>query len=96
MSVVFTRSFLDRGERKIVFERIQDIEPIIDNNKRLQNESQSRTSPLLHIASIPNVIIEKWMNEEGAPVLAMSAHEFAKFIRKKLNDPDNRFLRTDK
>jgi len=96
MSGVFTRSFLDRGERKIVFERIQDIEPIIDNNKRLQSESQSRKSPLRHIASIPNVIIEKWLNEEGAPVLAMSAHEFAKFIRKKLRDPDNRHLRTDK
>ena len=34
------------------------------------------------------------MNEEGAPVLGMSQHEFARFIRRKLDDPDWRFLRT--
>jgi hypothetical protein len=36
------------------------------------------------------------MNEEGANVLRMSSDEFGKFIRKKLDDPDWRHLRTDK
>lgn len=96
MSDVSTRSFLDHGERKIVFEQVQDIEPILDNNKRLKNEPQSRKSPLRHIATIPNIFIEKWLREDGVFVLGLSKHEFAKFVMKKLNDPDYRHLRVDK
>lgn len=77
----------------IVVERIQDIAPILDRNRALQNEPQ-RTESFRHIGTVPNVLIEKWINEEGAPVLAMSAHEFARFIRRKLNDPDYAYLRT--
>ena len=36
------------------------------------------------------------MNEEGANVLQMSSDEFGKFIKRKLADPDWRWLRTDK
>jgi hypothetical protein len=38
----------------------------------------------------------KWLNEEGADVLRMGAQEFGAFIRRKLDDPDWRHLRTDK
>lgn len=91
---IISRVHRDRSDGRVIFERLQDVEPILDDNKRLEGESQSRKADFRHIATIPNVIIEKWIAEEGAPVLAMSSHEFAAFIRRKLNDPDYRYLRT--
>jgi hypothetical protein len=95
MSEVFSRLTLDRSERLIVSERIQDVEPILERNKALQTIPQ-KSDWGRHVASIPCVIIEKWMNEEGVDLLRMSGEEFARFIRKKINDPDWRHLRTDK
>ena len=42
------------------------------------------------------VIVEKWMSE-GHDILKMPMEDLKKFIKKKLDDPDNRFLKaTDK
>lgn len=87
-----SRVYVDRADGRITFERIQDVEPILDANKALEPVAQR--GDFRHIATIPNVLIEKWMNEEGAPVLGMSSHDFATFIRRKLDDPDYRHLRT--
>jgi hypothetical protein len=95
MSRVFTRAHLDRGERKIHFARVQDVEPILERNKALQGVPQTSDWGR-HIASIPNVILEKWMNEEGVNYLALPADEFARLLRRKLDDPAWRWLRTDK
>jgi hypothetical protein len=78
---------------KVVVERWQDVEEIIEENKRLAADPHQSDCGRL-IANIPNVILEKWMNEEGVPVLGLPADEFARFIRRKLNDPDWRHLRT--
>lgn len=91
MSDVFTRSRID-GDT-LTFERVQDVEPILEQNKRLQNAGKQK-GDFRHIGSVPNVILEKWMNELGVPVLQMPKHEFDRFIRKKLNDPEWRHLRT--
>lgn len=71
----------------------QDCEDIIENNKRLRALPQTSDWGR-HIASIPNNILLKWMLEEGVPVFGMPAHEWDKFLRKKLADPDWRELRT--
>jgi len=92
---VITRAHRDRGEGKIHFERVQDVEPIIARNKALQGVAQ-QSDWARHVASIPNVILEKWMNEEGVNYLALPGDEFARLIRRKLDDPDWRWLRTDK
>lgn len=91
-----TRVHRDSADGRLVIERVQDVAPILDTNKSLQGEAQSRRSDLKHVATIPNVIIEKWMMEEGVPFLRMEGEEFARFIRRKLADPDYRYLRTDK
>jgi hypothetical protein len=90
-----TDLILDRNECRIVASTWQDVEPILERNKALQNEPQRR-GDLRHIATIPNVVLVKWMNEEGINALKMSSDEFGAFIRKKLDDPDWRHLRTDK
>ena len=79
----------------VVAETIQDVTPILDRNKALRAEAQ-RSDWGRHVASIPNVLIVKWLNEDGADVLRMGAQEFGAFIRRKLGDPDWRHLRTDK
>ena len=95
MSGTHTRLTLDRGEKLIVAETVQDVEPILERNKQLQSEPQ-KSDWGRHIGTIPNVILVKWLYEEGANVWRMSSHEFGTFLRRKLNDPDWRYLRTDK
>lgn len=88
-----TRVHFDATTRTVQFERLQDVEPIIENNKRLQNESQ-HSDWGRHFASIPNVIIEKWCNEDGVNYLALPGDEFGRIIKQKLRDPDYAWLRT--
>ena len=71
----------------------QDCEDIIERNKQLRQEPQ-KSDWGRHVATIPNNILLKWMLEEGVPVFGMPAHEWDKFLKKKLNDPDWRDLRT--
>jgi hypothetical protein len=71
----------------------QDVEDIIERNKRLRNEPQ-KSDWGRHIATIPNNILLQWMLEEGVPVFGMPAHEWGRFLKKKLADPDWRDLRT--
>jgi hypothetical protein len=93
MSAVATRIHHDRAERRITFERVQDVEMILEANKALQ-AAPARSDWGRLIADIPCVIIEKWLHEEGVNVLGLAADEFARFIARKLEDPDWRHLRT--
>ena len=93
MSGVVTRVHVDAGEGTLTFERVQDVEPILERNKALQTMPQ-RSDWGRHIASIPNVILERWIHEEGVNYLGLPGEEFARLIRRKLRDPDWRHLRT--
>jgi hypothetical protein len=51
-----------------------------------------------HIATIPNVVLVRWLNEEharGRTDLALFSKEFDEVVKRKLNDPDWAYLRTD-
>ena len=99
MNDVITRFHKIPEERKLVVERIQNVEDIIENNKRLKNTSQ-KSDWGRHVASIPNVIYERFFNEYNAgrstPDLNMFGPEFGEFVNRKLHDPDWSYLRTDK
>ena len=99
MSDIITRPHYDAGEKLMVFERLQDVEPILNHNAALRQQEQ-KSDWGRHVASVPCVILEKWMNESGAAWWAMSAAERkeweAKLVAEKLSDPDYAFLRTDK
>jgi hypothetical protein len=98
MSDVITVPHIDHSEKLIHFARWQDVEHIIENNKRLQTAPQ-RCDWGRHVASIPNVILEQWLNEEyrrGNVGLRPYTKEFDTIIEMKLRDPDWRWLRTDK
>jgi hypothetical protein len=89
---VITRLTLSGGD--LTVRHYQDCEDIIARNKALRGEPQ-RSDWGRHIATIPNNILLRWMLEEGVPVFGMPAHEWDRFLRRKLADPDWRDLRTD-
>lgn len=93
MSDIRTR-FHPHGDGTFTIQRHDpDVEPALEWNKTLQNTPQ-KTESFHHIASIPAIVIEKWMQESGAPLLSMPAHEFQRFIRRKLRDPEWMWLKT--
>jgi hypothetical protein len=80
------------------YERTQDVEDIIERNKKLQNETQDRKSGFRHIASIPNIILEKWLREEwarGNVALKWCGPEMDALVARKLKDDEWKWLRTD-
>jgi hypothetical protein len=83
---------------KVAIEHVQDVEPILERNKMLRGEEQ-HSDWGRHVASIPNVIYVKWLDEEhakGNTSLRMFTPEFDLIVQKKLQDPEWAYLRTDR
>lgn len=83
--------------KSFTIERKQDIEPILEHNKVLQTVEQ-RSDWGRHVARVPNVILEKWLNEEwarGNVDLQFGSEEFYAMVDRKLQDPEYRAFRTD-
>lgn len=93
-----TSLHLDRTEKLIIAETMQDVEPILEWNKHLRSIPQ-KSDWGRHIANIPLVIVTKWLNEEwsrGNVNLRYLSKEFDEIVARKLRDPDWAYLRTDK
>jgi hypothetical protein len=93
-----TDLLLDRDARKIIASTTQDVEPILERNHALRGEPQ-RSDWGRHVATIPNVILVRWLNEEyarGNTQLRIFTKEFDELVARKLEDPDWAYLRTDK
>jgi len=92
-----TDLLLDRTDKTIVASTWQDVAPILARNKALRREPQ-RSDWGRHIATIPNVILVQWLNEEyarGNVGLRLFGKEFDALIARKLRDPEWRELRVD-
>jgi hypothetical protein len=79
----------------VIASTTQDVEPILARNARLREVSQ-RGDWARHVASIPNVILVKWLNEEharGNTRLRLFTREFDALVARKLADPDWQYLR---
>lgn len=93
-----TRFHLDPNGQDLAIEHVQDCTPILEHNKALRTEEQ-HSDWGRHVARIPNVVYVKWLNEEhakGNTNLRLFTPEFDEIVQKKLADPDNAYLRTDK
>lgn len=80
-----------------VIETVQDVQPILEQNKKLLNSSPNRKANMRHVASVPNVVNEEWKKEFKRKTGLnpdWSPEPWLKFVTAKLNDPDNGFLRT--
>lgn len=72
----------------------QDSEPILDSNKAKQSagrEYYAHDPDMWRVASIPITLQYKWLIEEGIDVMNP---EHWPAVRRKLNDPDYRYLKT--
>ena len=77
-----------------VIETVQDVEPALENNKRLQIETDAQKQikeGWLHYAHIPNSLILKWKVEKGIDLYNKNDKEA---IFKLLNDPEYAYLKT--
>jgi hypothetical protein len=93
---VITRLTMTDGT--LAVRHYQDVEDIIERNKRLQNEPQ-RCDWGRHVATIPNNILVTWLQQEwarGNSSIRLFGREMDELVARKLADPDWRWLRTDK
>lgn len=85
------------NDDEFVISQSQNVSPILDENKRLQNEFLNSKANFRKAASIPVVVWEEWMKEftkkYGWNYMKAPKKYREKFIKAKLNDPDNAFLR---
>lgn len=84
-------------DRSITVYNEDDVDEILEHNKTLRSMPQ-KSDWGRHIATIPNIVCVQWLNEEwqrGSKVRFLSK-EWDQLVAKKLNDPDWKYLRTDK
>ena len=90
-----TRLHFDNGNMTV--ENVQDVSDILENNKRLRSIAQ-KSDWGRHVASIPNVIMTRWLNEEwakGNTTIKLFGPEMDALVERKLKDPEWAYLRTD-
>lgn len=83
----------DEADGGVTITSSQDTDAILDANKAMatHNDGYSLSRDLRRVASIPMVLVAKWLQEEGWNAFD-PAH--ADRLRRKLNDPDYLWLRT--
>jgi hypothetical protein len=93
---VKTKLTYDHDTDSIVSNRVQDVQPILELNKKeaLGDSIYGPTNPasdMRKVASIPLVIIEKWKRELGVDVFNK---DHMPKVKQLLNDPEYKWLRT--
>lgn len=86
---VQTRFHDDDG--RLVVERVQDCEPVLESAKRLHNEGVHGSREMRHVARFPKVLVEKYCNQHG-----ITLHEWLVnpvHAERMLNDPDLKYFR---
>lgn len=89
---VSTYHYYDHGEKKTIIQQVEDVEPLLDVNKRKASDSgRGWKGDMHHIASIPRVLYEQWWREFGGNPMSP---ENRPRLMQKLRDPEFRYLRT--
>ena len=85
--------YFHKTDSGFAIQQVQNVQPVLDANKRklAEDSGHYRDGNYHHVASIPLVMVEKWSQEIGGDILAKHNR---KLLIAKLNDPDNKFMRT--
>jgi hypothetical protein len=83
----------EQADGTFIIETRQDVAPIIERNKALTaaNDGFTPTRDVARVASIPVVVQYEWLKRYGVDVFD---REHEKRVRRLLNDPEWRYLRT--
>lgn len=94
MGEVFDQMHYDEGEDKLRIKRVQNVDAILEANKRQFEVDNKRygKGDFHHVARIPMVAIENYCRTKGIKVEEFMNNE--KLFHAFLNDPDNRMFRT--
>ena len=84
---------LDESEDMMIHGAFQNVEPLIDHNKALQNEWDGfdKKATFHRVASIPPILVEKWKNEHGVDFF--NKDHWPKIVA-LLNDKEYEYLKT--
>ena len=92
---VTTYHHYDEMSDTTAIETVQDVTPTLEVNKAMANDDDYKRHGIKqswwHVASIPVVVQEKWLREDGVNVFNPD-HWPA--VKRKLNDIEYRYLRT--
>jgi len=77
--------------KEMAIEHIEDIKPLIDSNKRLQQEDHSKNDEFRLSARIPVTVVYEWKAKYGVDVYEKK-HIDA--VRKLLKGPEYKYLKT--
>ena len=95
-SVLKTKMHIDEGDNKYHFEDVQDVEPLIDMNKKESNLGNDalrfkgelgKHAGMTKVASIPLVVVQQ-LAKKGIMSTAGGIKDKVRF-KKWLNDPEN-------
>ena len=92
LGVLLEEAEYDHTTDQLVIRRTQDCNPILEHNKEqaLWTDGYTPSREMRRVAQIPNIIVEQWM-KEGVNIFDDNCWPE---IRRRLNDPEWRHLRT--
>ena len=85
--------FSEHSGEYAINHKAQDLTKLLDQNKRLQQEDHHIKDELRLSARIPVTIYYEWKNKFGVDLYDKN---HAQAVRKLLNSPDYRYLKTTK
>tara|TARA_R100000231_G_scaffold99203_1_gene73986 strand:+ start:70 stop:369 length:300 start_codon:yes stop_codon:yes gene_type:complete len=77
--------------KEMAIEHIQDIKPLIDSNKRLQQEDHHIADDFRLSARIPMTVYYEWKSKYGVDLFNPNHKDG---VRKLINSPEYRYLKT--
>lgn len=86
------------NDDEFVIETVQDVQPILEQNRIMQNDTHNPKAIGRHAARIPVTVMQQWMKDFKAihkiPYYQAPAELRDQFRRQRLNDRDWAKLRT--
>ena len=76
---------------EFAIEHVENLQPLLDSNKRLQQEDHSMRDEFRLSARIPTTVYHEWRNKYGVDLFNPN-HKAG--VRKLLNSPEYRYLKT--
>ena len=87
--------YWDEMDQKLTIRNRHDVTDVIEGNKQQQNaslDSRYGNQMMHHVADIPMAVVMQW-KKEGLDIFRNDP-ETKRRLRRKLNDPDYRYLKT--
>lgn len=83
--------YLDETEEKLYFQKIQDVEPILEDAKARHKEhgGKNKAGDFYHAGRFPPVLIEEWLRIRGLNMRDFKGEVVDRF----LNDPEHSAFR---